>query len=161
MSFFDYPTIEGQPTTDPVAEIFWPDATDEDWATLLRYCSRRQFARGDVVLDNEGNDRCLYLIVDGTLDVLAPQPGRLGGRPRWVSTVGAGSVLGEVSFFDGAGRSARVQATTPVEVVELSQAGFAALAAAHPSLSNQILFDLGRILASRLRAVQHSTQGTY
>ena len=118
------------------------------------------------MLDTGGTDRCLYLIVDGTLDVLAPQPGRLGGRPRRVSTVGAGSVLGEVSFFDGGGRSARVQATTPVEVVELSRTGFAALAAAHPFLSNQILFDLGRILASRLRAgqrstVQHSTQGTY
>ena len=81
MSFFDYPTIEGQPTTDPVAEIFWPDTTDEDWATLLRYCSRRQFARGDVVLDNEGNDRCLYLIVDGTLDVLAlNRDGSVAGR---------------------------------------------------------------------------------
>ena len=161
MSFFDYPSSEGQPADAPVAEVFWPDASDDDWATLLRYCRRRRFARGDVVLDIGGTDRCLYLIVDGSLDVLAPQPGRLGRRPRRISTLGAGSVLGEMSFFDGAGRSARVQATTPTEVVELSRDSFAALAAVHPFLSHQVLFDLGRILASRLRATQHLTQGTY
>jgi CRP/FNR family transcriptional regulator, cyclic AMP receptor protein len=166
MTFFDYPTTDRQPAPARLAEIFLPDASDDDWATLLRYCSRRRFAKGDVVLDPGGSDCSLYLIVDGSLDVLAPQPGRLGGRLRWVSTVGSGSVLGEVSFFDGAGRSARVQAITPVEVVELSRSGFAALAAAHPLLSNQILLDLGRILASRLRTGQHSTgqhstQGTY
>ena len=63
-----------------------------------------------------------------------------------------GSVLGEISFFDAAGRSALVKARTDGEVAELSHADFEALAREAPGLSRQILFDLGRTLARRLRA---------
>ena len=71
-------------------------------------------------------------------------------------TVGAGSVLGEMSFFDSGQRSAFVRATTPVELAELRLDDFDALAEEDPRLGLQILFDLGRILAQRLRRAQGS-----
>jgi CRP/FNR family cyclic AMP-dependent transcriptional regulator len=161
-AFFDYPTADGSPApAEGTDDVFLANATDQDWATLVRYTTRRHFETGDVVLDAGGTDSSLYLIVDGTLDVLVPQSGLFGGKQRLISTVGAGSVLGEMSFFDGGGRSAVVQATSPVNVAELSRSGFDALAAAEPRLSNQILLDLGRILASRLRESQRASLGTY
>ena len=148
MSFFDYPGTGGQTATDEAAETFLPDATDADWAVLLRHCRRRHVAAGEAVIAAESTERSLVFVVDGTLDVLAPTAGR---RTRLVSTVGPGSVLGEISFFDAAGRSALVKARTDGEVAELSHADFEALAREAPGLSRQILFDLGRTLARRLR----------
>ena len=76
---------------------------------------------------------------------------------RRIASVGAGSVIGELSFFDGGGRSALVRAVTPAVLAELSPAEFDALAVASPVLARRLLFDLGRILAQRLRAAQGTT----
>jgi hypothetical protein len=43
---------------------------------------------------------------------------------------------------------------TPAVLAELSPAEFDSLAVTNPALARRLLFDLGRILAQRLRAVQ-------
>jgi CRP-like cAMP-binding protein len=155
MAFFDYPGSDGQSSTNPNTGIFLPDASEEELGILLRHCRRRRFSAGEALMSPGGTDRSLYLIVDGTAEVLAPMRGRRSGRSEHVATVEAGSILGEMSFFDHAGHSALVRATTSVEVLELDPAGFESLADESPALSRQILFDLGRILAERLRAAGH------
>ena len=65
-------------------------------------------------------------------------------------------MIGELSFFDGGARSASVRATTEAVLAELSPAEFEALAIANPVLARRLLFDLGRILAQRLRAAQRA-----
>jgi CRP/FNR family transcriptional regulator, cyclic AMP receptor protein len=157
VAFFDYPGSEDSPDSPPAAEVFLPDASDQDWAVLFRHCRRRRFDTGQSVISAGAASRSLYLVVDGSLEVLAPVPGRRAGRYRRMVTVGAGSVLGEMSFFDGAGRSAMVRAITPVVVDELTPADFDALADEDPGLARQILFDLGRVLAQRLRRAQAPT----
>jgi len=154
MDFFDYPGTEGGTATQVAPEVFLPEASDSDWSVLLRYCRRRHFEAGEAVISAGGTSRSLYLVVDGTLEVLSPDGRRRAGRYRRVASVGAGSVLGEMSFFDNARRSALVRATTAVEVAELGPADFGALTEEDPRLGLQILFDLGRILAQRLRKAQ-------
>ncbi len=155
MAFFDYPGTEGSAEIGTAAEVFLPDASDGDWAELLRHCRRRRFDVGQSVISAGATSRSLYMVVDGSLEVLAPVPGRRTDRYRRIVTLGAGSVLGEMSFFDSAGRSAMVRAITPVVVDELSPADFDALADEDPRLGRDILFDLGRILAQRLRKAQN------
>ena len=101
--------------------------------------------------------RSLYLVVDGVLEVRVQGTRRVAGSSRRPITVGAGSVLGEMSFFDSGQRSALVRAMTAVEVAELRLDDFDALAEEDPRLGLQILFDLGRILAQRLRRAQSGT----
>ena len=154
MAFFDYPGTEGAMTTEQAPEVFLPEASDSDWSLLLRHCRRRHFDAGEAVISAGAMSRSLYLVVDGALEVRPQSPNRAIGTPRRVITVGAGSVLGEMSFFDSGQRSALVRATTPVEVAELRLDDFDALAEEDPRLGLQILFDLGRILAQRLRRAQ-------
>ena len=66
-------------------------------------------------------------------------------------------MIGELSFFDGGVRSASVRAMTEAVLAELSPAEFDALAVANPVLARRLLFDLGRILARRLRVAQQDT----
>jgi hypothetical protein len=47
---------------------------------------------------------------------------------------------------------------TQANLAELSPAGFDALATERPDLARLLLFDLGRILAQRLRAAQHASK---
>jgi CRP-like cAMP-binding protein len=95
----------------------------------------------------------LYLVLEGQLEVLADHGRR---RRRRIASVGAGSAIGELSFFDGGARSALVRGDAR-GAPELSPAEFDALAASSPDLARPLLFDLGRILAHRLRAAQQTT----
>lgn len=150
MSFFDYPNE--QPTSPGTVGLL-ADASEEEWATVLEHTRYRRFSTGDPVVTAGAKDRSLYLVLEGELEVLAPH-GRRGYRR--MASIAAGSVLGELSFFDGAARSALVRAATPALLAELSPAEFDALAVANPALARRLLFDLGRILAQRLRAAQQT-----
>jgi len=154
VSFFDYPNEP--PASSPAVELLLADASDEEWATLLRHTRYRRFNPGDEVVTAGALEQSLYLVLEGQLEVLAEH-----GRRRYqrIALVGAGSVIGELSFFDGEARSALVRAMTPAVLAELSRAEFDSLSAANPALARRLLLDLGRILARRLRAAQRSTSG--
>lgn len=151
MSFFDYPNET--PASPGQAEQLLADASEAEWATLLEHTRYRRFGPGDVVVTAGARDQSLYLVLEGQLEVLADR-GRRGHRR--IASIAAGSVIGELSFFDGGTRSAHVRAVTPAMLAELSPAEFDALAKASPDLARRLLFDLGRILARRLRAAQQT-----
>jgi CRP/FNR family transcriptional regulator, cyclic AMP receptor protein len=150
VSFFDYPN---EPPSSSKPEVLLPDASDEEWAGLLRHTRYRRFNSGDEVVTVGEQDQSLYLVIEGQLEVLAEH-----GRRRYqrIALVSAGSVIGELAFFDGGPRSALVRAVSPALLAELSPAEFDSFAAANPVLANRLLFDLGRILARRLRIAQQN-----
>ena len=150
MSFFDYPN---QPPASAGNDgLLLADASEEEWATLLAHTRTRRFGPGDAIVTAGAADQSLYLVLEGQLEVLATGRGRRGYRR--LASVAAGSVIGELSFFDGGGRSALVRAVTSAVLAEMSRSEFDALATASPDLARRLLLDLGRILAQRLRAVQ-------
>lgn len=153
MSFFDYPNEPAASSSN--VDLLLADASDQEWAMLLGHTRNRRFGPGDTVVTAGERDQSLYLVLEGELEVLADR-GRRGHRR--IASVSAGSVIGELSFFDGGARSALVRAVTPAVLAELSPSEFDALAASSPDLARRLLFDLGRILAHRLRiAVQAET----
>jgi len=151
VSFFDYPNEP--PSSSGPPELLLADATDEEWATLLHHTRSRRFNSGDDVVTAGAQGESLYLVIEGQLEVLAER-----GRRRYqrIALVDSGSVIGELSFFDGGVRSALVRAVGPAVLAELSPAEFDSLAAANPGLARRLLFDLGRILARRLRIAQEN-----
>jgi len=63
----------------------------------------------------------------------------------------AGTILGEVAFFDGDGRSASVGALDTWHMASKTLEQFRSLDQAHPNLARDLLFGLGRLMATRLR----------
>ena len=94
-------------------------------------------------------DQTLYFVLRGKLEVIVrSNDGMSMGR---VALVGAGSVLGELAFFDGGPRSAGAWAVDACEVAAMSPEQYAAFEEANPVLAHELLFALGRLLAIRLR----------
>lgn len=150
MAFFDYPDGSAETAADQAA--FLVDASDDDWAAIRAHGELRHFTPGQVVMAADEVDRALYVVIDGTLEASVAEGRR--GRARRVAAIEAGTVIGEVSFFDGRPRSAAVRALTDVRVLRLSYEAFEALAAKEPALGRRILLDIGRVLALRLRDVE-------
>jgi CRP/FNR family cyclic AMP-dependent transcriptional regulator len=125
--------------------LFMPSATASDWATVFSHAQVMQVPAGLAVMQAGEEDRALYLVTEGTLGVRLPR-----GEASFKS-IEAPAVVGELAFFDGRPRSATLEAVTDVECARLDPAGFDRLTAAAPELAHQMLLDLARILALRLR----------
>ncbi|MEA2421142.1 MAG: family transcriptional regulator, cyclic receptor protein [Thermoleophilaceae bacterium] len=144
-SFFDYPAGEGG--VRPDSFVLLAQFTSDEWAKLLAFTETRRFEAGDDVIRAGDGERALYLITDGTLELLLP--GREGASP--LRTLDAPSVIGEMAFFDGRPRSMTVRAHTGGEARRLSRQAFEAFAVREPALSRALLLDLARILSLRVR----------
>lgn len=144
--------------SDPLAEVIGGEErilgslTDEEWSEFLGAMERRVFPQGAEIMKAGDCDRTLYLIASGEVEVVVDGA---AGRRR-LATVGAGSVVGEMAFFDGASRSATVVALAPVEVLALRQERFEQLAAWRPRIAIKFLTDLGRVLSQRLRKLNQA-----
>ncbi len=157
--FFDYPTpaVEDADRTQAADVLLW-DASEADWAIILEFTQARRFGPGQSVLEVGGPGGSLYLVLEGTIEVFASR--NRFGRSRRVGLLEAGSMVGEVSFFDSAPRSMGVRALTAAVLAEMTPDDFKSLFAAHPDLSRRLLMDLGRILAGRLRRAESGSRTT-
>ncbi|MBL8484607.1 MAG: cyclic nucleotide-binding domain-containing protein [Rhodocyclaceae bacterium] len=146
--FFDYPGDGDRPMQSTL--VFLPEHGENSWRVLLSFTERRPFRAGDEVLRVGDTGRAIYIVARGSLEVVVPHKKKRGSFMR-VAELDEGSVFGEQAFFDAQARSATVRAVSDGEMHVLSLDSFEVLAAHHPELAREILFDLGRILSLRLR----------
>ena len=133
-----------------------PERSAAQWDRLLAFVERRGFRAGEEVIKRGDVDRALYIVVEGSLEARVTE-GRSGKGAA--VPVPAGSVIGEIGFFDGKARTATVTAVTDGAMLRLSFEAFQALAAGEPDLAQAMLLDLGRILAIRLRQTDEFIRG--
>ena len=146
--FFAYP--EPHPTGVRANERehspFLHDCDRRSWAALRRHSHIEGIAAGRPVIRRGDTERSLVVLLDGELVV----PGR---RDRWEpARYEPGEVLGELTFFDGRPQPETVVAARDSHVLRIRQENFDVLAAHEPALARQLLMDLGRAMATRLRA---------
>ena len=125
------------------------DWRDEDWRDLFSFTAVRSVKAGDALIRHGEPDRTLYFVLRGELEIIVRSgDGLTMGR---VARIGAGSVLGELAFFDGGARSAGAWAVSDCEVAAMTPDQYTAFAQSHGDRARDLLFAMGRILALRLR----------
>lgn len=148
-SFFDYP---GDDAPGSTGDLFLAHFDADDIAVLLEYAEVRRLRKDQTLIAVGDTDTSIFVVTSGVLEARIPRK----RRDLRLSTLPAGAVVGELSFFDGRPRSAEVVASTDAEVIRLSPTSFDSLSAAHPALGRRILLDLARVIAGRLRAANES-----
>jgi CRP/FNR family cyclic AMP-dependent transcriptional regulator len=95
---------------------------------LLRAGRLREFAAGDIIIEQGANDQAIYLILHGKVDV------RVNGSKR-VKSRGPKEVIGEMALLQPHElRSATCLAETPVVVLQIEADAFRVIADAKPLL---------------------------
>ncbi len=120
-----------------------------EWTTLLSYTQPVELDAGEVLIQPYGNDRVLYFVASGRLEVATIDG--VGGSISSLSTITAGSVVGELSFFDGAPRSAKVWAVTRTRLLKLTLKDYELYASKNASGAAAFLFAMARLLSYRVR----------
>jgi CRP-like cAMP-binding protein len=123
-----------------------------DWApdeihSLRGLGHTERFEPGAEVVAPDSDDRDLFIVVDGELEVYRPS----GGVETRVAELGSSDVFGEIAFVAGGRRSARIVARTLARVVRISPGDLDDLAGRDPRLALRFLGEVARILADRLR----------
>ena len=124
----------------------WGEA---EWQKLLASTVVTPFRTSAVVIQRGASDRALYLVADGVLEVGVTTFD--GVSVASLAHIGAASVVGEQSFFDGEPRSANVWAVTDGALLRLGYDEFDRFGAEQPALARDFLFAVARVLSTRLR----------
>jgi CRP/FNR family cyclic AMP-dependent transcriptional regulator len=136
------------PPTEAEAPLL-PDWAAENWQQLFRFTCIRSVQSGEALIRRGEPGRTLYFVMRGELEVIVQSGDGLSmGR---VALLGAGSVLGELAFFDGGPRSAGAWALDNCEVAAMTPDQYRAFEQDSPDLACELIFALGGVLAARLR----------
>jgi CRP/FNR family transcriptional regulator, cyclic AMP receptor protein len=142
-SFFDYPTAQVEDIA--ASSSFLGQADERDWDALLAAMQTLVLRQGDTAFAEGNADRALYLLTDGVLEVGA------AGATQTEVTAPPAQILNEIAFLDAGGCAATARAATEARVLRLGYDAFEALAAREPQLARQVVLDLARMVAQRLR----------
>jgi CRP-like cAMP-binding protein len=121
--------------------------TGAQWRLLESYGEILPLAEGQVIIAEGQIEEAFYIVLSGVLQVITrDQAGEmlLGRFP-------AGSLFGEVGFFDGAPRTATVRAELSANVLRVSREAFEQLRLTDAPLATELALELGRTIASHFR----------
>lgn len=142
--YFEY---QVQVKREPDKTKLLSDFSEEDWINFSRFVNRRTYQKGDVILAQGAQDRSLYIILNGSVDVIIRA---LIGK-KVIATLSSGSMFGEMAFFDAQPRSADIVAKEETEAFILDPVSFDRFSAWYPRASLKLLKGLARVLSERLR----------
>jgi predicted acylesterase/phospholipase RssA/CRP-like cAMP-binding protein len=100
-----------------------------------RYGTQRNLREGEVLLQEGDTARCVFLLIDGVLDVSKV----VDGDPVHLATFNTpGTVLGEITALAGGTRTATVVAAAPSRVVELTSSELEKVIAVRPEIAQSL-----------------------
>jgi CRP/FNR family transcriptional regulator, cyclic AMP receptor protein len=121
--------------------------TDDERRHVEAIGELRKIAKGDLLIAARDEDSTLFAIEEGRLDIVAPRD----GRETVVAAVGAGDVLGEVSFIDDSPRAVSVRAAETSLVRAWDKRTLSEALAFDPQLLAKFSVALCELLVERMR----------
>ena len=123
------------------------ELSDEQARTLATIVAFRDLAQGEVLVAEGTSDNHLYVIVKGALGVV-----RNAGKdePVTLFTLGAGDMVGELSFIDGTSHYASLVAASATRVFGVEREKLESLLHAHPD----IVYNVMRAIVRTVHQIQ-------
>lgn len=128
------------------SDSFAPALNPVQWELLGTYMQPFALMQGQVLIEQNAQDRTLYLVEAGSLTAHYEDD---KGRVR-MAIVGPGSAVGEGAFFTRNPRTATVQAGSACKIWCLTPIRFTELSNRNPALALEIAMGLGSLVSRRL-----------
>ncbi len=127
---------------------FFAEFSREDISLMAGYMDVYRVQPGETIIrEGDGGDFML-LLIEGAVDILKKG---MGGEQQYMTNVGPGMTLGEMSMIDGEPRFATCIVTEAAVFAVLHRDDMAKIILDHPSLGAKILVKLVSMLSARLR----------
>jgi len=120
----------------------------EDADVLLEACEERNLVGGEELFHENDPGDSLFIVQSGRVDIFKNIRGDVD---RSLASFGPGDIIGEMSFIDGARRSATARTTESSEFLVLSRQSFGRVQKERPDIAAVFFRSMAGIVASRLR----------
>lgn len=122
------------------------ELTGEEMKAFYANVETRHLETGDVLIQQDACDDCMYVIKSGEL-VVTKEAGQ--GEGQTLGTLGTGDFTGAMGCLDGNPHSATLRATEKTDVYVISRGKLEALLDTHP----QLVFKLMRSIIQSLHCI--------
>ena len=120
----------------------------QDAEVVLRACQARILVGGEELFHESDAGDSLFIVQTGRVDIFKNIRGDVD---RSLASFGPGDVIGEISFIDGARRSATARTTEASSFLMLSRHDFARVQKERPDIAATVFRNMAAIVAARLR----------
>jgi CRP-like cAMP-binding protein len=120
----------------------------DDADVILGACEDRILVGGEELFHENDAGDSLFIVQSGRVDIFKNIRGDVD---RSLASFGPGDVIGEMSFIDGARRSATARTTESSEFLVLSRQSFAKVQKERPDVAAAFYRNMAAIVAARLR----------
>lgn len=100
----------------------------------------RNYQDGEIIVRQGDPGSCLYVIQQGTVDIIIEKD----GRTTHLRTAGPGELIGEMAVFENIKRSATVRAAGPVRALTVDRKNFLKRVHEDPSIAYRVVQTLSR-----------------
>ncbi len=107
----------------------------QDQQRISTFFEKLELPENQVIYRRNDSSDDLYFVESGTLEVLFEERGDLQAR---LKSLGAGNIVGEISLYLGAKRTATVITKTPCELYRLSKQAMHRLQQQYPAIAAQL-----------------------
>ena len=136
-----------------LTSIIGKDLSDAEARELFMISRRESYVRNNEVFKEGDDAHALFLIAHGEMDIRKRLP---DGSFHSLAVHGVGAVVGEMSLLTREQRSAAAIITSAeATVLRVTADDFTDLLAREPAVAYKLMYALARVLASRLKAINH------
>lgn len=140
--------------------ILFQNVSDDKISKILNICKQVTFPKDTVIMKEGDFGDTMYIILDGTVEVLKTlvlegidmdEDENIGNKVFTKLNSEHHSVFGEISLLENSKRTATVTALSDCIFYEINRDDFLRLADDDPELGYRVLFNIAKIVCSRLR----------
>lgn len=121
---------------------------DEEIGEIVRLFKPATMKTGDLLVSEGENTQSMYVVQSGQVAVVKTTA---QGDEKVLAVLEAPTVVGELALFDGSERSASVRCAKAGDAWRVDRADFEVLRQNYHPAAFKVLFNLGLMLAERLR----------
>jgi CRP-like cAMP-binding protein len=122
------------------------DAIDNE--IIIKY--GKYFEKGEYIIKEGENKKDIFLVIAGSVLVVK----EVNTIKKVLATLGAGELIGEMSFFESSNRSASCIADSSVVTIVFSSDTFSEIYKIHPRWLEQILTSLSKRIVNTLELLK-------
>ena len=126
---------------------------DQAMQKIMPLMRERDFAAGEVIVQEGEDGDSLFVICSGSVEVLKASPEAAGVFGKRIAVLTVGDVFGEMELIDMQRRSATVRALESVSTLALSNGDLLHIYEFDPPTFTLIVMNLARELSRRLRSI--------
>ena len=120
--------------------------SNQELELLVNFCDLVEAAPGDLIIKKGDLSDAMFLVLSGRVEARL----RVGGHNTSLGSMEPGEIFGEVAMLSQTARTADVVAEVHSRLLRLTSEGFRKMMADHANLAAKILFNMSRLLATRL-----------